>query len=152
MAIFWKYRKIKTCQGNNFYVSSALGGGMADLILQCLVFWFGFRCSSFEKGLYIAFDSSENLQKGPRSAQIPFPRSRVERGRVGGYQGTSGYWKFVSPKSQNEGTGSVGISGGAREVCSPMCSRIFTTSRGSVMKAMIRIGYPHSLQLRGSVS
>ena len=83
MAIFWKYRKIKTCQGNNFYVSSALGGGMADLILQCLVFWFGFRCSSFEKGLYIAFDSSENLQKGPRSSQIPFPRSRVERGRVG---------------------------------------------------------------------
>ena len=30
-------RKIKTCQGNNFNVSSALGGGIADLILQCLV-------------------------------------------------------------------------------------------------------------------
>jgi len=30
--------------------------------------------------------------------------------------------------------------------------RIFTTSRGSVMKAMIRIGSPHSLQVRGSVS
>jgi len=56
---------------------------MEDLILQCLVLGFGFRCSSFEKGLYIAFDSSENLQKVPRGSQIPFPRSRVERGRVG---------------------------------------------------------------------
>ena len=49
-------------------------------------------------------------------------------------------WKFVSSKSQDEGTGSVGIRGGAREVCSPMCLRIFATSCESVMKAMIRIG------------
>jgi len=30
--------------------------------------------------------------------------------------------------SGGEGTGSVGIRGGARGVCSPMCSRIFATS------------------------
>ena len=99
----------------------------------------------------MAFDGSENLQKGPLSTQIPY---RVQWSNVGGsgYQGTSGYWKFASPKSPKEGTGSVSIRGGAREVCSPMCSRIFTTSRGSVMKAMIRIDPPHSLQIRGSVS
>ena len=126
---------------------------MADLILHCLVFGFGFRCRSFLEGISMAFDGSENLKKGPLSTQIPLPRSMVERGAGGsGYQGTSGYWKFISPKSQNEGTGSVGIRGGAREVCSPMCSRIFATSSGSVMKAMIRMGSPHSLQVRGSVS
>ena len=56
---------------------------MADLVYRYLGFWVGFQLGPSEKGLYIAFDSSENLQKGPRSAQIPFPRSRVERGRVG---------------------------------------------------------------------
>ncbi len=50
---------------------------MADLVSRYLGFWVGFQLGPSEKGLYIAFDSSENLQKGPRSAQIPFPRSRV---------------------------------------------------------------------------
>ena len=50
----------------------------------------------------------------------------------------------MSSKSQDEGTGSVGIRGGAREVCSPICLRIIATSCESVMKAMIRIGSPHS--------
>ena len=31
----------------------------------------------------MAFDSSENPQRGPFSTQIPVPRSTVERGRVG---------------------------------------------------------------------
>ena len=31
----------------------------------------------------MAFDGYENLQKGPMSTQIPFPRSMVERGRIG---------------------------------------------------------------------
>ncbi|MEK9858865.1 MAG: hypothetical protein VW809_12110 [Deltaproteobacteria bacterium] len=48
----------------------------------------------------------------------------------------------MSSKSQDEGTGSVGVRGGACAVCSPMCSRISATSCESVMKAMIRIGYP----------
>ena len=30
----------------------------------------------------MAFDGSENLQKGPLSAKIPLPRSMVERGRI----------------------------------------------------------------------
>ena len=47
----------------------ASGGGLTDLILRCLVFWFGFRCSSFEEGISMAFVSSENLQKWQRSAQ-----------------------------------------------------------------------------------
>jgi len=42
----------------------ASGGGLTDLILRCLVFWFGFRCSYFEEGISMAFDSSENPQKG----------------------------------------------------------------------------------------
>ena len=61
----------------------ASGGGLTDLILRCLVFWFGFRCSSFEEGISTAFDGSENPQKGPLSTQIPLPRSMVERGRIG---------------------------------------------------------------------
>ena len=31
----------------------------------------------------MAFDSSENPQKGPQSAQVSVPRSMVERGRIG---------------------------------------------------------------------
>jgi len=34
----------------------ASGGGLTDLILRCLVFWFGFRCCSFEEGISMAFD------------------------------------------------------------------------------------------------
>ena len=83
---------------------------MVDLVYRCLGFWVGFQLGPSEKGLYIAFDSSENLQKGPLSTQIPLTRSMVERGRI------------------------------------------FATSSESVMKAMIRIGSPHSLQVRGSVS
>ena len=83
---------------------------MVNLVYRYLGFWVGFQLGPSEKGLYIAFDSSENLQKGPLSTQIPLPRSMVEHGRI------------------------------------------FTTSRGSVMKAMIRIGSPHSVQIRGSVS
>ena len=63
-------------------MASGAGGGLTDLILRCLVFWFGFRCSSFEEGISMAFDGSENLQKGPLSAKIPLPRSMVERGRI----------------------------------------------------------------------
>ena len=48
--------------------------------------------------------------------------------------------QFLSSKSQDEGTGSVGIRSGAREVCSPICLSISATSCESVMKAMIRIG------------
>ena len=57
-------RKIKTSQGNIFTTPMASGGGLTDLILRCLVFWFGFRCSSFEEGISMPFDGSENLQKG----------------------------------------------------------------------------------------
>ncbi len=44
---------------------------------------FGFWCRSFLEGISMAFDGSENLQKGPLSTQIPLPRSMVERGRIG---------------------------------------------------------------------
>ena len=56
---------------------------MVDLVYRCLGFWVGFQLGPSEKGLYIAFDSSENLQKGPLSTQIPLPHSMVERGRIG---------------------------------------------------------------------
>ncbi|MBL4824434.1 MAG: hypothetical protein JKY07_04230 [SAR324 cluster bacterium] len=39
-----------------FMAPMASGGGLTDLILRCLVFWFGFRCSSFEGGISMAFD------------------------------------------------------------------------------------------------
>ena len=61
----------------------ASGGGLTDLILRCLVFWFGFRCSSFEEGISMAFDGSENPQKGPRSAQVSVPPLKVGRRRIG---------------------------------------------------------------------
>ena len=51
-------------------------------------------------------------------------------------------WKFVSSKTQDEGTGLVGVRDGACAVCSPICLSIFAISCESVMKAMIRIGYP----------
>jgi len=72
--------------------------------------------------------------------------SRLQKSSAGGsgYQETSACWKFVSPKSQDEGTGSVGIRGGACAICSPICLRILATSCESLMKAMIRIGSPHS--------
>ena len=54
---------------------------MADLVYRYLGFWVGFQLGPSEKGLYIAFDSSENLQKGPLSTQIPLPRSMVELGK-----------------------------------------------------------------------
>ena len=60
----------------------ASGGGLTDLLLRCLVFWFGFRCSSFEEGISMAFDGSGNPQKGPRSAQVSVPPLKVGRGRV----------------------------------------------------------------------
>ena len=56
---------------------------MADLVYRYLGFWVGFQLGPSEKGLYIAFDSSENLQKGPRSTQVSVPPSKVERGRIG---------------------------------------------------------------------
>ena len=56
---------------------------MADLVYRYLGFWVGFQLGPSEKGLYIAFDSSENLQKGPLSTQIPLPHSMVEHGRIG---------------------------------------------------------------------
>ena len=43
---------------------------MADLVSRYLGFWVGFQLGPSEKGLYMAFDSSENLQKGPLSAQV----------------------------------------------------------------------------------
>jgi hypothetical protein len=53
-----------------------------DLILLCLVFWFGFRCCSFEEGISTAFDGSENPQKGPLSTQVSMPsKSRAREGR-----------------------------------------------------------------------
>ena len=36
------YRKNKKSQGNIFTAPMASGGGLTDLILRCLVFWFGF--------------------------------------------------------------------------------------------------------------
>ena len=45
--------KIKTSQGNIFTAPTASGEGLTDLILRCLVFWFGFRCSSIEEGRYL---------------------------------------------------------------------------------------------------
>ena len=56
---------------------------LTDLILRYLVFWFVFRSRSFEEGISMAFDGSENLQKGPRSAQVSVPPLKVGRGRVG---------------------------------------------------------------------
>ena len=56
---------------------------MVNLVYRYLGFWVGFQLGPSEKGLYIAFDSSENLQKGPLSTQIPLPHSMVERGRIG---------------------------------------------------------------------
>ena len=56
---------------------------MADLVCRYLGFWVGFQLGPSEKGLYIAFDSSENLQKRPLSTQIPLPHSMVECGRIG---------------------------------------------------------------------
>ena len=41
----------------------ASGGWLTDLILRCLVFWFCFRCSSFEEGISTVFDGSEYTQK-----------------------------------------------------------------------------------------
>ena len=61
----------------------ASGGELTDLILRYLVFWFVFRSRSFEEGISMAFDGSENLQKGPRSAQVSLPPLKVGRGRVG---------------------------------------------------------------------
>ena len=55
---------------------------MVDLVYRCLGFWVGFQLGPSEKGLYIAFASSETLQKGPLSTQIPLPRSMNERGRI----------------------------------------------------------------------
>ncbi|MDP7407050.1 MAG: hypothetical protein QF495_09860 [SAR324 cluster bacterium] len=57
----------------------------------------------------------------------------------------------MSLKSQDEGTGSVGIRGGACAVCSPMYLRIFATSCETVLKAMIRIGCPIFSSKKGSV-
>ena len=56
---------------------------MADLVYRYLGFWVGFQLGPSEKGLYIAFDSSENLQKGPLSTKILLLHSIVERGRIG---------------------------------------------------------------------
>ena len=56
---------------------------MADLVYRYLGFWVGFQLGPSEKGLYIAFDSSENLQKGPLSAQVSVPPLKVGGGRVG---------------------------------------------------------------------
>jgi hypothetical protein len=56
---------------------------MADLICQYLGFWVGFQLGPSDKGLYMAFVSSENPQKEPLNTQIPLPRSMIERGRIG---------------------------------------------------------------------
>jgi hypothetical protein len=42
---------------------------------------FGFRFRPFLEGISMAFDGSENLQKGPLSTQIPLPRSMLELGK-----------------------------------------------------------------------
>ena len=56
---------------------------MADLVYRYLGFWVGFQLGPSEKGLYMAFDSSENPQKGPLSAQVSVPpsKSRAREGR-----------------------------------------------------------------------
>ena len=77
------YRKIKTSQGDIFTAPMASGGELTDLILRYLVFWFVFRSRSFEEGISMAFDGSENPQKGPQSAQVSVPPSKVGRGRIG---------------------------------------------------------------------
>ena len=56
---------------------------MADLVSRYLGFWVGFQLGPSEKGLYMAFDSSENPQKGPLSAQVSVPPLKVGRGRIG---------------------------------------------------------------------
>jgi hypothetical protein len=76
----------------------------------------------------MAFDSSENPQKGPQSVQVSVLPLKVEHGRVG-IPGNFRVLKVRSAEVQNEGTGSVSVRRGARTVCSPMCSRIFATSR-----------------------
>lgn len=55
---------------------------MVNLVYRYLGFWVGFQLGPSEKGLYIAFDSSENLQKGPLSTHIPLPHSMVDCGRI----------------------------------------------------------------------
>ena len=116
----------------------ASGRGLTDLILRCLVFgivpfWKVSPWLLMALRIYI---------KGHAEHTDPLTAFNGRTREDQEYQGTSEYWKFVSPKSLKEKTGLVSISGNAREVCSPMCSRIFTTSRGSEMKVMIHIGSP----------
>ena len=68
---------------NFFSAPMTSGGGLTDLISWCLVFGVGFHLGPSKKDLYIAFDGTENLQKGQRSAQYSVPPSKVQRGRVG---------------------------------------------------------------------
>ena len=46
---------------NIFTGQMVSGGGLTDLILRCLFFWFDFWCSSFEEGISVAFDGSKIL-------------------------------------------------------------------------------------------
>ena len=63
---------------------------MADLVYRYLIFWVRFQLGHSEKGLYIAFDSSENLQKGQLSTQIPLQRSMVESGKSANFRELNG--------------------------------------------------------------
>ena len=135
--------KIKTCQVNYFTFSSVLGGVSRFSSSWVCDVRVGFQFGSSEKGFYISFDSSEKPQKNTRCSQVSVRPLKVRRRRVGEswYQVNSGYWKFISPKSQNEWTELVGIRSGAREGCFPMCSRILEISSGSVLKVMIHYGF-----------
>ena len=63
---------------------------MVDLVYRYLGFCVGFQLGPTEKGLYIAFDSSENLQKGPLSTKIPLQRSMVESGKSANFRELNG--------------------------------------------------------------
>jgi len=97
-------------QGNITESPMASGGGLKDLISRCLVF----VAVPFWKVSPWLLMAMRICKKGRWARRSPY---RVQWSNAGGsgYQGTSGYWKFVSPKSLKEGTGSVSISGGARE-------------------------------------
>jgi len=97
-------------QGNITTAPMASSGGLKDLILRCLVF----GAVPFWKVSPWLLMAMRIYKKGRWARRSPY---RVQWSNAGGsgYQGTSGYWKFVSPKSLKEGTGSVSINGGARE-------------------------------------
>ena len=75
--------KLKTCQGNNFTFSSALGGVSRVSSSWVWDFRVKFQFGPSDKGFYISFDSSEKPQKNPRCSQVSVRPLKVRRRRVG---------------------------------------------------------------------